>query len=208
MIASSLQSWLDDWAPLAEWGVALGTILLAGATFVLARHAKSEVEAVREESTAVAEQVDLQREQMQAALRPVVYPVTPADWAMGGGVMANRREVLLPLANGGPGVALNVGGRIWKPADGGPIYARLFAGSIGPGMQQDARLEPTWTTGWDGTDGYLSYWDILGIQWITDFSCTRGVGEQLSIEAKPPRRADDPFGPAYPPREWYLEGGS
>jgi hypothetical protein len=41
---------LADWAPAAEWGVAIGTILLALATFRLAKRAKEEAEAVGKEA--------------------------------------------------------------------------------------------------------------------------------------------------------------
>jgi hypothetical protein len=198
--SSDVRGWLDDWAPLAEWFVALGTILLASATFVVASRAKSEVQAVRSESEAVTDQVKLQREQMEAARRPVVYPVTPADWAKGAAAATRRR--LLPVANGGPGVALNVMGHLMRRPDRGSGYqsSQILAGSVGPGAQQDARLEGEWTE-WQGTIGYLRYWDLLGEEWITDFTCAIAVGEQLSIEAKPPRRADAP-GPEYPPPEW------
>jgi hypothetical protein len=125
---------------------------------------------------------------------------------MGGGVMTTRRKRLLPVANGGPGVALNVMGHLMCRERGGYRSSQIIAGSVGPGTQQEARLENEWS-GWQGTVGYLRYWDLIGDEWITDFSCNIAVGHQLSIEAKPPRRAADP-GPTYPPPEWNAADGS
>jgi hypothetical protein len=83
---------------------------------------------------------------------------------------------------------------------GGYESCQILAGTVGPGSEQHGRLERDWLR-WDGTIGYLRYWDLLGDEWITDFSCNIAVGQQLSIEAKAPRRADAP-GPSYPPPEW------
>lgn len=63
VISKSFQSALEDIAPLAEWVVAAGTLGLAGATFLLARQVAG---------------------QLEAGLRPVVSPIAPADWALGG----------------------------------------------------------------------------------------------------------------------------
>jgi hypothetical protein len=181
------RAWVDRWS-VAEWAVALGTLTLAAFTLALARESRR--------------QIALQREQIQAAQRPVVYPVTPADWAMGGGVSANRRKMFLPVANGGPGVALNVTGRVMqRPERGSGVReSQIIAGSIGPGGEQYARLDSEWPS-WNNTIGFLRYWDLLGNEWITDFTCGIAIGDQISIEARPPRRAGDP-GPEYPPPEW------
>src|SRR5438132_714953 len=105
---------LDRTAPVAEWGVAVGTLVLALATFQLARRAQEEATAVREEAAQVGDQVALQREQMAAAMQPVVYPTTPADWALGRNDYAGRRNEVLVVTNGGPGAALNVSGRLMR----------------------------------------------------------------------------------------------
>jgi hypothetical protein len=49
---------LADWAPAAEWGVAIGTILLALATSRLAKRAKEEAEAVSKEAVTQATAAD------------------------------------------------------------------------------------------------------------------------------------------------------
>lgn len=73
ILAASVKQWLDDWAPAAEWAVAIATAALALMTYLLARGAKQE-------ANKVGEQVALQAEAMAAAQRPVVYPITPHDW--------------------------------------------------------------------------------------------------------------------------------
>jgi hypothetical protein len=193
---------LQHTAALAAWAVAAGTLVLASATFQLARRARDEAEAVRKEAVQVGDQVALQREQMDAVQQPVVYPVTPADWALGAGQYAGRRNEVLVIANGGPGVALNVTGRLMRrpPAGAGVIESALYAGNIGPGAQQDARLEAAWER-WESFIGFLTYSDLLGRSWITDFRGSIAVGGHIAVESEPPRLAEA-AGPEYPPPEW------
>jgi hypothetical protein len=81
----------------------------------LARQARREASAVADESKQVAEQVKLQREQAELNLRAYVYPSTPAGWASGRADWQDRRLGVLPLKNGGPGIALNVEGKaFWR----------------------------------------------------------------------------------------------
>jgi hypothetical protein len=46
----SLQAWLTNWAPLAEWAVAVGTGVLAAATWWLARRTRQGTAEIRQES--------------------------------------------------------------------------------------------------------------------------------------------------------------
>jgi hypothetical protein len=46
----TVHDWLEDWAPAAEWGVALGTVLLGAATALLARRAREQMHHLREQS--------------------------------------------------------------------------------------------------------------------------------------------------------------
>jgi hypothetical protein len=53
MIAN-VQGWLEDWAPAAEWGVALSTVLLALVTVSLARRAREQMGHLREQASQAA----------------------------------------------------------------------------------------------------------------------------------------------------------
>jgi hypothetical protein len=111
-VTETFHDWLERWAPLAEWGVAIGTAALAIATYVLAKRAKEEAAAVRAEAEQVAAQG-------AAALRAHVYPETTAEWAWGWREWGEgNRDRVLPLRNGGPGVALNVEGHVRRGTDG------------------------------------------------------------------------------------------
>lgn len=57
--AEGLRKWFDDWAGAFELGVVIGTIILAVATYKLARQAKEDIE---------------------RGDRPCVYPITPHSW--------------------------------------------------------------------------------------------------------------------------------
>jgi hypothetical protein len=108
-----LHAWLDRWAPAAEWGVAAGTLLLAVATFWLARRTREEAKAVATEARAVERQAELLSEQLTAAQRPFAYPIANQEWQ---GTPGRR----IFLRNGGPGPALNVSGAVyWTGGAGG-----------------------------------------------------------------------------------------
>jgi hypothetical protein len=115
----------------SEWGVAIGTALLAIATFVLAWRAKQEAEAVRRESELLAEQ-------LAASQRPVVFPITPHDWLEEGG----GRGLWLAFRNGGTGVAKNVRGEIWWH-HAGEDGVRLLGATLGAGDHSRIRLDET-----------------------------------------------------------------
>jgi hypothetical protein len=112
---AGFRGWLDDWAPAAEWAVAIGTILLALATFLLAKRAREEADAVRKEAELLTREVDIATQQLAASERPCVYPITPHEWSNslgdGGRWLAFR--------NGGTGIARNVRGRVWWHDRGG-----------------------------------------------------------------------------------------
>jgi hypothetical protein len=69
----AFHDWLERWAPLAEWGVAVGTIALAAATYAVARSARAEARAVSGEATLLTEQA-------RALLRAYVYPEASTEW--------------------------------------------------------------------------------------------------------------------------------
>jgi hypothetical protein len=174
---SGFHDWLEQWAPLAEWSVAAGTLALAIATFVLARSAQAEAAAVRDEATRLAEQA-------MASLRAYVYPESDAEWARGWGSWLGRTNDALPLRNGGPGVALNVEGRVRWP-DGAQLA--LYGGSIAPGQAAMARPASPVSQGWINASGELRYADLNGDRWVIPFKIKAGEGGQLVIEHEVPQ---------------------
>jgi len=202
---AGLRGWLDDWAPLAEWLVAGGTILLALGTFRLAKQATREAQAVTEDARQVANQVTLQREQMERGGRAYVYPSTPSGWAVGAAEWQDRRLTVLPIKNGGPGLALNVEGKMyWRNPGEGVSWRTLtiYGGSVAPMDSVDARVSQNVQWGWQEGKGYLRYTDLSGSLWLTEFEYTLGEGGQLVGKHSPPEQIEDDgvIGQRYPPR--------
>jgi hypothetical protein len=188
---SGFHDWLERWAPAAEWGVVIGTLALAAATVWLARRTNKAAEAAQAEAAQVAAQG-------AAALRAYVYPESSAEWAWSitgytseiGGGLGQR---VLPLRNGGPGIALNVDGHVRRGTEGERI--ELYAGSIAPGHLIDARpatqIEGGWGS-WAGTwRGELRYGDLNNDRWITYFTIMIGSGNQIVVQHEPPERVED-----------------
>lgn len=171
-----LDRWLEDTAPLAEWFVALGTGALALATYALARRAKQQID---------------------AATRPLVYPLVSYEWAQGtaGSRYDGRSSEVLPLKNGGHGVAMNVHGACYlpNPPPGSPRRSlEVQGGTIAAGDLLDARLEETLAQGWrEGIDGFVVYEDTAGDEWVTHFRFGRGRTGQLVCFHEPPGRVAD-----------------
>jgi hypothetical protein len=183
-VIEGLHEWLERWAPLAEWGVAVGTAALALATYALAKRASEEATAVRAEAEQLAAQG-------AAALRAYAYPETTAEWAWGAGEWGEgRRDRVLPLRNGGPGVALNVGGHFQAGTQG--RHTTLYAGSIAPGQAFNARPATPIEGGWASWVGSyhceLSYSDLNNEHWTTRFTITVGEDYQIVAEHQPPER--------------------
>jgi hypothetical protein len=192
--AVAFRHWLDRWAPLADWLVAAGTILLALATFMLARRARDEAKAVREDADQVAEQVRLQREQMERGSRAYVYPHVPWDWARGelfwaGGPKMNLTA--LPLKNGGPGLARNVHGKARWPLGEEDFYeTTLYGSSIAPGDEIQTRLSQdalAWggSGGSGGAEGYVLYTDLAEQEWVTRFVFRSEEGQLVGEHEAP-----------------------
>jgi hypothetical protein len=146
--------------------VAFGTLALALFTYGLGRGARSE-------GSQMAEQVRLQRAQMEAQERPWVIPAPDSDWSWRTGV--GRYETdgwkkWLPVKNVGPGAALNVQGMLdFLPPSGTKV--RVIPTSLGPREWEDLRLR--WDTpqssDWQHVAGQLDYEDIRGGRWQTRF---------------------------------------
>jgi hypothetical protein len=143
-----------------EWAVALATFLLALGTVYLAKQARKEASAVRDEQSSLARSVQLQEQQAAAALRPVVYPdVSSARW-----VNDEERALWLPLTNGGVGVALNVRGSVewWTAGDENErIESEILQTTIPIGGTTWARLRSV-VDFWPGARGMLRYIGLSG----------------------------------------------
>lgn len=111
VVVGAAGAWAFGWEAL----VAIGTLALAAATAGLAWSARQETAKVAEEAAAVKDQVQLQREQLEAGSRPLVLPIMGADDLPG---LQGSPHVL--IRNAGTGPALNVRGSLyWKVTAGG-----------------------------------------------------------------------------------------
>lgn len=164
---------LGDWAPAAEIAVAVGTILLAAATFRLARQAKRQATTIgeqvaleRQQLAQVIEQVALERQQLEAGQRPFVVPIVDG-WDPG------ASPPWIRLSNAGAGPAYNVrGGLFWPHGIGGGV---LIGPTTVPAGQPPVAV-PLAGTNWTGREvdwvaatGYLRYTDLASTEWQTHF---------------------------------------
>ncbi len=208
VVSDRFRGWLEDTGPLAEWLVASGTAALALATYTLARRAAEEAAAVRDEARIVAKQVELQREQLDAAIRPVVVPSTPLDWVLGTGAYAGieKTKSSVLLVNSGTGPALNAHGVLYWEHKGSGISAgrKFYAGSISAGETLGARMSSPYAAGLAGAVGYVRFIDLAETEWVAEFRYGLGDGNQLYCESQPPERLTDPLDleRRYPPPEW------
>jgi hypothetical protein len=90
VLLASIGTWLSEHPAYADWGVAVGTILLAGATFYVARQARAEAQEVARETKEVArqagisaDQVQVSRDALEVQVRPVLIDVPPGSPAGG-----------------------------------------------------------------------------------------------------------------------------
>ena len=180
-----VQRFLDDWAPAAEAGVAIGTIVLAFATWKLARRAAA---------------------QLKAGERPCVYPITPGgeEWSahLGDGGR------WLAFQNGGSGIARDIRGHIWwHKNDGGSDDAALLGQTLGAGHHTRLRVAKRKAVErWWGLEGYVVYEDVRGEQWQSRFRYEYSGGEiwaKLTAWA-PTKKLRDPD-KAFPRPGWASE---
>jgi hypothetical protein len=155
-----------DSAPLAEWLVALGTSGLAVATVLLAREARNEAVAVREEAEQVRRQVEVEAEQLVAAQRPLAIPVAGENNVDG--------MPQVTLKNAGVGPAMNVRGSLWWDGGASSLHPQLLP----PGDTVQARVTAAGVAvDWSNAVGYLRYHDLGGAEWQTHFRFrTDGLG--------------------------------
>jgi hypothetical protein len=176
----------------ANWLVALGTLALAVATGVLAFFT---FRATRDS----ANELKLERRRLEEAQRPIVFPFAPSDWAAGTGHYQLARYI--PLKNGGPSIALNVGGGITFPPTRrfpGAATISFAKAQLAPGDEQDILMiwppTPSETankrtreqeTVWDTVQGHVDFDDLAGGRWQTVFNIH--VEEGRIIDVQPPK---------------------
>jgi hypothetical protein len=167
VVLASLGHWLTQHPAYADWGVAVGTILLAGATFFLAWQARSEARKVAQQATISATQVAISRAALEAEVRPVLIDV--AVGSAGGdqelvryepGVEDAARVVgrdlvhvdatgaghfmcSVPLRNSGRGIAIvKDGPRLTHQQHEGDLIGRLTTQVVPPGEATRAYFGP------------------------------------------------------------------
>jgi hypothetical protein len=148
----------------AEWLVAAGTLALAGATYVLVRVTRRMV-------AQAGEQVMLEQRRVEASQRPHVFPAASRRWIEGADLPGGMQWLeLLPVTNGGPGLAINVRGTLYFAGPGG-VSVELVPTSLAPGESEYMRIN--WggppITQWADARGFLLYDDIAGETWRTDY---------------------------------------
>ena len=132
-----------------------------------------------------------ERRRTEAAQWPLVVPTPTAEWLSSSGRYSGAKASrVLPVTNGGPGIAQNVGGQLDFTNQGGTIIrfvpTTLIAGASGD-LQLDWPKPPpsyTWQgpdvgiiTNWENVCGYIYFEDISGARWLTHIriSLTDGV---------------------------------
>jgi hypothetical protein len=181
-----VQRFLDDWAPAAEAGVAIGMIVLALATWKLARRATA---------------------QLKAGERPCVYAITPRGEKWAGHLGDGGRW--LAFRNGGPGIARDIRGHVWWHTKylGGYDDAALIGQTLGGGDYTRLRLaERKAVERWWGVEGYVVYEDVRGEQWQSRFRYEYSGGEVWArlTDWAPTRKLGDPDA-AFPRSGWANE---
>ena len=178
-MVASFRSSLDDWRPLADWAVAIGTAALAIFTAYLGKQAKREATAVaqdsmaiREQSAAVREQVELQRAMSEASVRPYVYATATPSWSKGGQESGTDLHwyQYVPVTNGGLGPAVTIMGGFEGP-DG--EWRDFVPVSLASGQSTYLLLSRELSgsrEALDGKSGWLTYRDLRGQEWRSTFT--------------------------------------
>ena len=179
---------LSDWASAADIAVAVGTILLAAATFRLAGEAKKE-------AAKVAEQVGLEREQLVAAQRPFVLPVIEG-WGPG--------DPFVRLLNAGVGPAINVRGALyWKGGAGGA--SSLLPTALAAGQPFNAVVVGEGiSVNWVNARGFVRYTDLSEAEWQTHFAYRSLPDGSFYVEVLDVGTTEELDEPQYNPDEGWL----
>jgi hypothetical protein len=159
-------------------------------TYRLVRVTKRSVETATKE-------LRLERQRVTAAQTPRVFPAPPIEWTEGTEPYTHNPRHwadVLPVKNGGPGVALNVRARLEWPAPGG-VNVETVPTSLAPGDSADLRIN--WggkaETDWSNVVGTLTYEDVAHVVWQTDFHITTKTLNRRIVDVRDTiRLAADP----------------
>ena len=169
-VAASVGPWTFGWDAL----VAIGTLALAAVTFALVLVTKRSVDAAKDE-------IGIERRRIEAGQWPRVFPMPLDRWvASRESYSGGQSSRVLPIKNGGTGVALNVHGQLDFTGQGGPVV-ELVNTSLGANDTIDIVLDwPTPEAGiywqgegligdWSDCTGWLDYEGVGGESWRTSF---------------------------------------
>jgi hypothetical protein len=158
-----------DWV---EW-TAIATFIAAGAAIALGIVTLLLVLVTREMVTNASDEIAIERRRIDEAIRPRVFPAPGGGWGDDSGysedVGGSGWRAVLPVTNGGPGVALNIGAELRWGA-GSQLVAQTIPTSLGPGESRE--LDVNWQSKqsrWGQLLGLLLYSDISGALWRTRF---------------------------------------
>jgi hypothetical protein len=165
----ALRHCLEDWAPLAEWAVAAGTLLLAIGTGLLAAATFRLAQRAKEESQTIAEEVTIERLALEATSRPILVAAESPDLCVLDAKEAKMATV--PLCNIGTGPALMQATALDAGALG-RITGTYSQGIVQPGGEMsyldfDLPESPEWLAKVDTLNTFsivASYTDVAGGQ--------------------------------------------
>jgi hypothetical protein len=178
-VLGSLTDWhgwkWEGWPAL----VAIGTLLLALATGVLAWFTYQVTKESRDE-------IVLEQRRLEAAQRPIMLPAAlePRPKAIG-----DPQRALI-FMNAGPGAALNVVCRLrWSPPSGHTVWLPKL--HVRPGGSAELPVGGAGGSDWLLVKGAIVCDDLAGDAWQTDF-VIRSVDESqpATLDVQPPRRID------------------
>jgi hypothetical protein len=190
------------WTAIATFILGVATLLLVLVTMKMVQKASAEIA--------------IERQRIDEATRPRIFPAPARGWGTEGyrgGALGGDWRRVLPVTNGGPGVALNVrAGLRW--GTGEQPVAETIPTSLGPGESRELIIK--WQTEedrWGQLRGLLHYRDIAGALWQTRFTIEEeearwlvevqetemisppGGGEKNGTAGRAPRRFPSvPFG--------------
>ncbi len=149
-----------NWEVFATAGTAFGTTAVAIVTWRLATATRDLAASTRQDAGASRDMAQLAQAEQEARYTPCVYPFTNQEWLAVDHKVGDR----IPFRNGGPGLALNVEGRVYWDGGDTPLVGTTLYGGDHATVMAVARVAD-----WAQAYGYVTYHDLLGREWETHF---------------------------------------